>query len=237
MQRTRGRLLHRRPPEALIPVPTGHPAGIAIGRLDLDGPTLDDVVRVATDAFADDPFFSFLMPNASARRRGLRIYLRSVVGTSRDVAVVHGAHRQDGRLVGVAVFIEPDGYPLGAMGQARQLGSALRALIVRPRALVDGTKYLLATEKAHPRERMWYLQLLAVDPAAQRGGIGAALQQQVYPSVDGDGLACHLETQKQDNLAYYQRFGYDVERELRPVGNGPPLWTMRREPQVPEVGM
>jgi GNAT superfamily N-acetyltransferase len=165
----------------------------------------------------------------------LRIYFRSVVATSRKVAHVFGAHRVvDGGLVGVAVFVPPGGYPLGALGQLRQLGSAFRALVVRPRALVDGTRYLLATESAHPKDRMWYLQLLAVDPAAQRSGIGGALQREVYPSVDEDGLACHLETQKEDNLAYYRRFGYDVAEELHPVRNGPPLWTMSRQPRPPE---
>ncbi|MBV8463434.1 MAG: hypothetical protein JO368_09075, partial [Acidimicrobiales bacterium] len=49
------------------------------------------------------------------------------------------------------------------------------------------------------------------------------------------GLDCYLETQKEDNLAYYRRFGYDVEHELRPVPNGPPLWTLRRPPRPPEV--
>ncbi|HXW38401.1 MAG TPA: hypothetical protein VEJ44_01805, partial [Acidimicrobiales bacterium] len=80
----------------------------------------------------------------------------------------------------------------------------------------------------------WYLQLLAVDPIAQRSGVGGALQRQIYPSADQDGLACYLETQKAENLAYYGRFGYEVDHELRPVRRGPPLWTMRREPRPPE---
>jgi GNAT superfamily N-acetyltransferase len=213
----------------------GIPPDTTIETVTLNGRTLDEVVRVATDAFADDPFFSFLMPSASMRRRGLGIFFRSVVATSRRVASVRGARRPDGRLVGVAVFIEPDGFPLAMAGQVRQLGSALRALAARPRALVDGARYLRATEKAHPHDPpMWYLQLLAVDPAAQRGGIGGALQRQVYPSADREGLASYLETQKADNVAYYRRFGYEVERELHPVRNGPPLWTMRRPPRTPD---
>ncbi|MHB1854141.1 MAG: GNAT family N-acetyltransferase, partial [Acidimicrobiales bacterium] len=81
---------------------------------------------------------------------------------------------------------------------------------------------------------MWYLQLLAVDPSVQRGGIGGTLQGQVYPQADRDGLVSYLETQKEANLAYYRRFGYELDRELHPVKNGPPLWTMRREPRPPE---
>jgi GNAT superfamily N-acetyltransferase len=213
--------------------PSGHPRGISIARLHLDRHRLDEVAWVATEAFCDDPFFSFLMPSPSMRRRGLRIFFRSVVATSRRVATVYGARGNDGALVGVAAFIEPDGLPLPFAAQASQLGSAVRALIPRPRAIVDGSRYLLATENAHPHERMWYLQLLAVDPNRQRGGIGGALQERVYPDVDGEGLDCYLETQKEDNLAYYRRFGYEVEAELHPVPKGPPLWTMRRLPRHP----
>lgn len=214
-------------------MPSGFPPGISITRLHLDRHRLDEVARVATEAFCDDPFFTFLMPSPSVRRRGLRIFFRSVVASSRRVATVYGARGNDGALVGVAAFIGPDGLPLPFAAQASQLGSAVRALIPRPRAIADGSRYLLATEKAHPHERMWYLQLLAVDPDRQRGGIGGALQDRVYPDVDGEGLDCYLETQKEDNLAYYRRFGYEVEAELHPVRKGPPLWTMRRLPRGP----
>lgn len=207
---------------------SGPPSGVAIERLQLDEQTLDDVAQVATEAFSDDPFFCFLMPSEKMRRRGLRIFFRSVVGTSRSVASVYGARGRDGTLVGVAAFVAPGGFPVPFAGQIRQLASAVGALIPRPTALVDGARYLFATEKAHPHERMWYLQLLAVDPTSQRGGIGAALQDEVYPSIDDEGLDCYLETQKEDNLVYYRRFGYDVEAELHPVRAGPPLWTMRR---------
>ncbi len=213
--------------------PAAPPPGISIDRLHLDRHCLGEVARVATEAFSDDPFFSFLMPSPSMRRRGLRIFFRSVVATSRSVVTVYGARGADGSLVGIAAFVEPDGFPLPFAAQARQLGSAVAALVPRPRALLDGARYLLATEKAHPHERMWYLQLLAVDPARQRGGIGGALQAQVYPGIDGAGLACYLETQKRDNVSYYRRFGYEVEAELHPVRKGPPLWTMRRLPREP----
>ena len=125
----------------------------------------------------------------------------------------------------------PGGYPLPVLSQVRQSGSALRALVARPAAIVSGTKYLLAIDKAHPREPLWYLEMLVVEPAAQRGGVGAALQEHVYEMADAEQVPSYLETQKGDNLAYYRRFGYELVDELHPVKNGPPLWTMRREPR------
>src|SRR5579875_1111277 len=200
------------------------PAGITIEKLTLDSRSLDEVAAVATEAFADDAFFSFLMPELRSRRRALRIFFRSMVGEIGQGAVVHGARQDGGRLVGVAAFVRPGGWPLSVPAQLRQLRSALVAMIPRPRALLDGSRYLFAIEKIHPKETMWYLQLLAVDPAVQRGGIGGALQNQVYPQADREGLASYLETQKEANLAYYRRFGYELDRELHPVRKGPPLW-------------
>lgn len=185
---------------------------------------------MATEAFADDPFFCFLSPGERIRRRGLRIYFRAAVAYLGERGHVLGA-RQDGRLVGVAAFIRPGGYPLPVGTQLRQAAASFRALAARPPALVAGSQYLLAMDKAHPREPIWYLELLAVDPSAQRRGYGGALQEQVYAQADRDQLASYLETQKEANLAYYRRFGYEVVTELRPVRNGPPLWTMRREPR------
>ena len=75
---------------------------------------------------------------------------------------------------------------------------------------------------------MWYLLLLVVDPLVQRAGIGARLQAPGLKAADQEGLDCYLETQKLDNVAYYRRFGYEVVDELRPVPDGPSLWTMRR---------
>lgn len=104
----------------------------------------------------------------------------------------------------------------------------MRAMIRRPRSLLDGSRYLLAIDRAHPMTPMWYLYLLASDPSVQRRGIGTALQGTMLEAADHDGRECYLETQKEANLAYYLRFGYEVAEELRPVSNGPPLWTMRR---------
>ena len=143
-------------------------------------------------------------------------------------AEAYGARQPDGRLVGVAAWVRPGCYPLGGAAQLRQAGGALWALLPSPRGLRDGTRYLLAIDKVHPKEPAWYLNLLVADPSAQRAGVGAALQGGVLERADLEGMPAYLETQNPDNLPYYRRFGYEVVDELRPVPHGPPLWTMRR---------
>ena len=211
------------------------PGGLTVETLTLDAATLKEAAGVATAAFADDAFFCFLSPNERLRLRGLKIYWRGALGALGalgDRGLVLGVRADDGKLIGVAAFVHPGGYPLPVLAQMRQARFAFWALVTRPPALVSGTKYLVAIDKVHPRESLWYLELLVVEPTAQRGGVGAALQDHVYRLADRDQLPSYLETQKVENLAYYRRFGYEVVDELHPVKKGPPLWTMRREPRA-----
>jgi GNAT superfamily N-acetyltransferase len=207
-------------------------AGIEITPLDLSNRThLNEAATVAVRAFQYDPFFVFLTPNPLLRARGLALFWRSFIGASGLGSETYGARQSDGRLVGVAAWVKPGMFPLPLAAQARQGVGALRALYREPKAVVNGTKYLLAIEKAHLKEPHWYLELLVADPSVQRSGIGTRLQQPVLEKADAEGLPAYLETQTADNLPYYQRFGYEVAEELHPVSAGPPLWTMRREPR------
>lgn len=210
--------------------------GIDIEPLGRSPKEYGDAGIVGARAFQHDPFFEFLAPRPLQRARGLALFCRAYVSVLGSAGYVLGARQQDRRLVGVAAWVKPGRYPLPIPAQLRQAAEAFWALVIRPQALVDGTKYLLALERAHPRERHWYLQLLVVDPPLQRCGIGGMLQRPVLARADEEGLPCYVETQNPDNLPYYGRFGYEVVEKLNPVLHGPPVWTLRREPRAPESG-
>lgn len=205
-------------------------SGVRIGPIKATGSDLDQAAMVAARAFFHDPFFEYLDRRGVTRARGLAIFFRASIAAAGRHARILGAHDHDGRLVGVSVALDPDSYPLPASSQVRQLFGALRALILRPQAVLTGVRYLLAIDQAHPDEKLWYLQLLVVDPMAQRRGIGGRLQEEMLRRADEQGLSCYLETQKPENIAYYRRFGYDLVGEISPVPGGPPLFTMRRSP-------
>jgi GNAT superfamily N-acetyltransferase len=85
-----------------------------------------------------------------------------------------------------------------------------------------------------PPEDHWYLQLLATHPDWQRQGLGAALMAAQFERADSEGLACYLETETPENVAYYRRHGFDVRTEwdVDPDGTlgspGPHMWGMLR---------
>ncbi len=57
------------------------------------------------------------------------------------------------------------------------------------------------------------------------------LTEQGLGWADEEGVGSYLETQKEDNIPYYRRFGYELRETLRPVEGGPPLFTMWRSPR------
>lgn len=85
-------------------------------------------------------------------------------------------------------------------------------------------------EAHHPSEPHWYLEVLSVHPAHQRRGLGSALIAPGLARCDAEGMPAYLETQRKENLPYYERFGFE-EREIMEAPGVPPLWGMWREPR------
>jgi ribosomal protein S18 acetylase RimI-like enzyme len=183
---------------------------------------------VATRAFLDDAYFAYLLPGAPFRARALPILFGGQInhlGRYGRIVVV----RDDGeRIVGVAIWLTTGGFPLSLGVQIAQVPSSLRALYPRPHSLKVGGAYLRDLLNVHPKEPHWYLMLLAVEPTMQRHGVGTMLMDEGVARIDAEHVAAYLETQKLDNHAYYQRFGFELRDTLHPVPGGPPYYTMWR---------
>jgi ribosomal protein S18 acetylase RimI-like enzyme len=90
-------------------------------------------------------------------------------------------------------------------------------------------------DSRQPEQPHWYLEVLSIAPEAQRMGHGSALLQPVLARCDRDSIPAHLETNRESNLAYYRRFGFELTEKLAPE-DGPPIWFMWREPRVASPG-
>lgn len=207
------------------------PARIEVSEAPLSPAEYEEAAVVSARAFQTDPFFAFLSTHAIRRARGLSLWSHGVCRNLGPKGRLLTA-RDGTSIVGVAAWIPPGGYPYPIGDQVRLQLSALRALYREPPALTKGLKYIAAIDKAHPKEPLWYLQLLVTDPERQRQGVGTALMEGVLDECDREGLPAYLETQKEANLAYYARFAFEVEKTLHPVAAGPPLWTLRRQPRT-----
>jgi len=193
----------------------------------LDSAGINEVAVVASRAFYTDPFFTFLSSRSITRSRGLTLFFRGNLRhwkTGRIVTV----RDQDDRIVGAAAWLPTGMYPQPILTQLAQIPGTIRALYRRPRSLLNGNTFINAIAKNHPKELHWYLFLLVADPEVQRRGIGKMLLDEALTQIDAEGVPTFLETQKVENIAYYRRFGFELQNTLTPVKDGPSLYAMYR---------
>jgi len=107
--------------------------------------------------------------------------------------------------------------------------SACARALLTGRNRRTGLKLLTEVENRHPPEPHWYLALLGVDPILQGHGIGRSLLEPVLTKCDVNIEHAYLETQKPENLPFYERFGFRVRDEVSVPGS-PPVWLMWRDP-------
>jgi ribosomal protein S18 acetylase RimI-like enzyme len=183
---------------------------------------------VATRAFLDDAYFSYLLPGARFRARALPILFSGQIGHLGRYGRIVVVRDNGDRIAGVAVWLTTGGFPLSIGVQIAQVPSSLRALYPRPHSLKLGGVYLRELLNVHPKEPHWYLMLLAVEPTMQRSGVGTMLMNEGIARIDAEHVSAYLETQKEDNLAYYRNFAFELRETLHPMPGGPPYYTMWR---------
>lgn len=180
------------------------------------------VARTASRAFADDPVMRWLIPDddeyedcwlAVFGNIARRWHATDSLWCTDDVAAMAGWSPPGRPTVelgpddGIIAYEHPD----WRIERFEAVGAALAANT--------------------PPEPHWYLNMLATHPDWQRRGLGAALMTEVFAIADDAGLACYLETETEENVAYYRRHGFDVRTEWDLAthdASGPHMWGMIR---------
>lgn len=179
---------------------------------------------------ADYPAFRHVFPEPLRRQRALRAFFRATVADAVPFEAVYAA--VDGpRVLGVAAWLPPGGFPWSAWRKARATPAFLRVLLADPRAFPTFAKVGANAERAHPAEPHWFLEVLGIRPEAQRQGLGTRLVEPALARADAERLPCALETSDPANVAFYERFGFRVVDQALPlVPGGPTHVAMRRPP-------
>jgi ribosomal protein S18 acetylase RimI-like enzyme len=201
-----------------VSVSTPEPAGALLAA------EREAAVQLLARAFRDNPLNVAVIGSQDPAVR-LRVNahgLRSLLPT----AHAHGrvrVQRVAGELAGVLIAVPPDAFPLPAASFARRLRSSLgQGLRVARR----WAEVFEALAPLHPPEPHWYLSTLGVDPRQQRRGFGRALLAAWLADVDRDASCAYLETDRPENVAFYERAGFVVLGETQIFSA--PVWRMRR---------
>jgi GNAT superfamily N-acetyltransferase len=110
----------------------------------------------------------------------------------------------------------------------RAPGSEVR--IGTPRAFAAFMRHGAAVERTHKGDGPGISWCCRCGPQHQRQGLGTRLVEPILECADCDGATCRLETSDPANVAFYERFGFEVVEGGVP--GAPVLTAMRRPPRA-----
>jgi ribosomal protein S18 acetylase RimI-like enzyme len=172
----------------------------------------DNPVHVAV--FGEDP---------ERRRRRIRHVFEGAFDAMSWRTNMLAARDADGAIVGSCGAQPPGGCQLGL---GKQLRLMPRMLANGPRVALRTVRWLGVWGKHDPKERHWHLGPVAVDAHLQGRGVGSKLMEVFRAQMDAVGEAAYLETDKPENVRFYERFGFEVVGEQEVLGV--PNWFMNR---------
>ncbi len=183
----------------------------------------ETAVGILARAFRDNPLNCAVIGGGPERRlrsvvHGMRGAIRSAMGRS---TILLGLRRESP--AGVLVAVPPGRFPGPQSGLFEQLRSLLGQGV---RVSTRWGEVSRAFMEVHPVEPHWYLSLLGVDPPHQGHGVGLGLIEHWLAAIEQENLPSYLETDRKENVAFYQRVGFQVELELKVLET--PVWCMRR---------
>lgn len=194
----------------------------AASRSDISG-----VSQALALAFADDPVMSWMLPDDASRtdrlRRLFTTVLRHYYLRSGRVELAH----TDGVVGGATIWTPPGKWHEPALASALMTPGIIWAFGRRLRA---GSAVQDLMKQNHPTAPHWYLMTIGTTPAARGRGYGQALLDSQLNRCDAAGLPAYLESSKESNIGYYERFGFTVTGKLT-IPGGPAMWPMWREPR------
>lgn len=128
----------------------------------------------------------------------------------------------EGALVGVSSVV-PAGVETPGLPDWIKHLPLLSWMLAKPSALLRGLSLIHAVEERRMKDSD-YLHLLAVHPATQGRGIGAALLKDVIGRAEH---SIYLETFVESNRSWYEGRGFQSLMEVR-APLRPTFWTLRR---------
>ena len=181
-------------------------------------------------AFHDDPLWAAVMTEPEARRARLASMFTAL---SKATSAARGLPERTAGFEAVALWMPP-GRDMRFWGMVRSGLALPRFVMSLPGEERRQITAVLGQLSRHRKRLMpqphWYLSAIGVDPASQRRGFGTALVRSGTARADADGTPVYLETETEDNVRYYQRFGFQVAEQIEADGLELPIWLLIRPP-------
>jgi ribosomal protein S18 acetylase RimI-like enzyme len=169
---------------------------------------LPRILDLLCHAFDQDPHINWMVRQDARRVVAIRHLFRLLLAPSRG-----GRLHVTPDLSAAALWFAPGEAASGLTGD---LAFLLRYWpIASWKAALPKALRLRRLQSLRPNQPHYYLQLLAVAPAAQRRGLGSRLLDMLTARCDQEAVAAYLETSREDNAAFYARHGFRMVARTR----------------------
>ena len=190
---------------------------LPLTRRQLQRSELGEAARLLGRGMRDNPanIRAFGIRDTERRSWALARFFRPVLHGLYQRGLIWGAFR-DGILVGVCGMARPGLCQPSALEKLRvvpsvifgnPLGTPLRVM-----------RWAGEWARRDPSEPHWHLGPVAVDSHLRGQGIGGGMLAQFCRRMDDSAAPSYLETDKVENVRFYQKFGFTVVAEARVLG-------------------
>lgn len=199
----------------------------------LERSQIEQASTISAQAFADDPVFGYLTPEARQSRLKALTWLAK---KGLEYCYEYGHIYTTPDLKGVAAWLPPEKSSFTGI-QELQLIMQLR-LYLLPfycgwNKLARWLSFLKITEDYHEQDMQtqshWYLALMFVNPSYQGQGIGSALLKPILDQASDEKLPCYLVTFTEQAVKFYQKNGFEIIRKSQTAKDAPSFWNLKRD--------
>lgn len=188
------------------------------------GPATHEIASVVATSMLHNPIHLAVYRSSDEKAWSVQYHIfRQILSYPECNLVVA---RQEDRIIGVMNYYLPGKCQLSPMQTIALIPGLLAKLRLKlPRLL----KWKKNWGTHDPKTPHYHLGPLAILPEMQGQGVGSALLQHFCQLVDAQGAVAYLETDKEENVTLYKRFGFEVVQTDRLLGVK--NWFMVRNPR------
>ena len=188
------------------------------------------IARTLSDAFLEDPIFSYSIPNSKRRIKHLHVLFEVLARYAVEFGEVYiTSEDNEGTMITLPSekinvsawqYIKCGGFKIPF-----HLGFGFIRKVLKLDEIM-GPKH-----KELPPYPHLYLHILGVHSSHRGKGHGGALLRHLIKIADEKGLPCYLETATEINLSLYKHFGFEILEEIDFSDKGFNVWLMLRKKQ------
>lgn len=170
---------------------------------------------------------AFTIQDPERRSRALKRFFQPVLRGLSHRGVLIGAFRNT-TLVGVCCFARPGFCQPSALEKLSVIPSVVFGN--SPATTLRVLRWTGDWARRDPTTSHWHLGPIAVDAHLQGQKIGSCMLSAFCDHMDSSQGLSYLETDKPENVAFYEKFGFTVVAKADVLGLA--NWFMHREPQI-----